>query len=92
MPPNQPITLFAARFGLRERLLLLVGGKTPARTPGDRRAECRLVIFDYKEVIAASLCNLLANLALAEHGVAGDNSAFQHQRGSSSKAALASLV
>ena len=58
-------------------LLLGVGGKRPAE---NRLLQIGLIFFDFKEIMPAIVLDLLAQIPLAEHRVAGDHAACKHNR------------
>ena len=42
--------------------------------------EVRLIVFDLEEIVSSLIHDLLAQIPLAEHGVACDNTSFQDHR------------
>jgi hypothetical protein len=53
------------------------GGKSGPKICRDGFFQARLVVFDHEEVVAAIIENLLAQVTLAEDGVAGDQASLQ---------------
>ena len=59
------------------------GGKSPFHGRGEGHLdvveERWLVVFDEHEIVAPGIDHLLTKIALAEHGITGDQAPFEHQ-------------
>ena len=53
-----------------------VGGGKIAKRRGDVAAQLRLVVFDREQIMAVTVADMLADLALREDGVAHDDRAL----------------
>jgi hypothetical protein len=72
-----PLLLVPASESDACRCFWLAGGKTGLKIRGHRSFQLGLIILDDESIIAATIDDFLAQLALAKHGVAGDQPAFE---------------
>src|SRR5271166_7085865 len=70
-PCSLPTVSVRSRCATRWRSF--VGGKSRLKFGGNGLFERGLIVFEGEEVMSALVENLLANLTLAEHRVAGDD-------------------
>lgn len=71
-----PLEIVRASHSDACRCFSVAGGKTGLKIRCRSGLQLGLIVFDDEQVIAAAIDNLLAQLALAKHGVARDQPAF----------------